>query len=632
MTGIDWNKEGSRVGEEEAAVTGGGGEAAPTTSIKTLTVAKVEEEDGRPHLGAAEIECRATTPLGDGEDWSTPCMWGARDEWGVEASGRGATISIAGAAAAAVGEDQMDDFVESEDGGAVQQQQQQQQQHTLGLSATQIPSVAEDAGRMDPDPETDQLASVAMEAIEVTDTVDGSVMTNGLGSEDKEQNWKIPVLEIIISTPEGDTIETDTGCDGTVEPEPLCGDLVCEAGLAHEEHVCKILANRGAMPSAHISVEQGLEALTIAVRNGHGAIVKLLLDDGGWSLGVGDDDFLAACHNGHWDIVKRLLDAQGTEEVPSARAIALKVAVSAGDATAMTLIADRNFLNDSVGPQGQTLLFEPVELGNAPMVEALLMAGARANKADRNGRTPLLAAISKGHDEIVNILTSWAADVNCSDNLSQTPLTVATVAGNLNMVRKLLASKAVPTKAAIKSAIENNHRAITALLLNATNTDCLDPTLLHLAAEKGLNGHLKLLLEKRLPINAREYYGFGEIDLTVNTPLEIASIYNRKSTVEFLLQNGALADGRVKLQDRSLLLAASYKREDMAKLLLAAGANQNPEEYLDELRYGPLHYAAEAGCLPLVELLDMSGRPPHNGCLLFTCENEREGGLMTEKI
>lgn len=665
MPGIDGNEtRGSGEGEEVAAATGGAGKAALTMPTKAIAVVGVEEEEGRQeHLGDEEIKCRATVSISpsdegrsipptilpsDGEDRSIPPTRGSRNARGAGAPGVDATPSITGLANAALDEDQMEDFVEPEDDGGAQQQRQQQ--HALGRFIMEERSVGEDAGEIGTNQERHQLAPVAREESRVTDTVGGSTVAsspNNKGGE--EQNHKTPAPENIRPTPERDTTGTDSGYDGTAESEVLCGDLARETRLAHEQHIRRIL-------NKFVDKREREGALSIAVRNGHEAIVEILLD-GVRTMHVNDDDFLAACQKGHWGIVKRLL-VRADQLGHVIRLKALEAAISTANAEAMRLFADRDFLNIPVGPHGQTRLFEHAELGNKPIVEALLAAGASVNKADHNKRTPLLAAVVKGRDEIVNILISWEADVNCSDSVSRTPLTVATAAGNLNMVRKLLASKAVPTTEAVgeavghgfneilmellaasdeagqllqrglalalscgketiaksllgatnplgerispalKSAIENDHVATAKFLINGTDTHRLNPTLLHFAAMKGHNGYLNLLLEKGLLIDAR--------DERSNTPLEVATNHGQESSVEFLLQHGALADGRSKC-DQSLRYAVVEGLEAAAKNLIAAGADYNLQGGIEGGI--PLHYAVKAGCLPLVKLLDMSGRP-----------------------
>ena len=85
---------------------------------------------------------------------------------------------------------------------------------------------------------------------------------------------------------------------------------------------------------------------------------------------------------------------------------------------------------------------------NAVKTVALLMtAGAKVNKADKDGETPLLVASGNGHTEIVKLLIEKGADVNKDDEDGQTPLYRASDNGLTEIVKLLIAAGADVNKA-----------------------------------------------------------------------------------------------------------------------------------------------------------------------------------------
>jgi hypothetical protein len=78
-------------------------------------------------------------------------------------------------------------------------------------------------------------------------------------------------------------------------------------------------------------------------------------------------------------------------------------------------------------------------------VNALLMAGAHVNAANRYGATPLNAASRRGNVHAVNALLSAGADVECRDVDDSTPLHVAASCVHPLVVAALLAGGADAT-------------------------------------------------------------------------------------------------------------------------------------------------------------------------------------------
>jgi len=90
--------------------------------------------------------------------------------------------------------------------------------------------------------------------------------------------------------------------------------------------------------------------------------------------------------------------------------------------------------------------------GSAPMIEALLKAGANANATDSTGATPLMLASAAGSAEAVEMLLAHQADVNAKESAhQQTALMFAAAADRGAVIRTLIKHGADPEIATITS-------------------------------------------------------------------------------------------------------------------------------------------------------------------------------------
>jgi ankyrin repeat protein len=159
----------------------------------------------------------------------------------------------------------------------------------------------------------------------------------------------------------------------------------------------------------------GLSPLYVASRDGHGGVVKLLLDRGGdANIATGDDGTTPlhwAARNGHVAVMKMLLDAG----------------------------ADVNISGTDVGEN--TPLYLASCTDRVDVVEMLLSKGAEVDKAcPSNGVTPLHRASEEGHIDVVRMLLDRGADVNTSSSIphGSTPLYAACREGHMDVVEMLL--------------------------------------------------------------------------------------------------------------------------------------------------------------------------------------------------
>jgi len=136
----------------------------------------------------------------------------------------------------------------------------------------------------------------------------------------------------------------------------------------------------------------------------------------------------------------------------------LKEAVAKGDKTKIKRIIAKEIDVNYIDERGATILLSAVFLGRSDSVEVLLDSGADVNYLSRVGSALHIAANGNylvpnarpipevESEKIVKLLLSKGADVNVKTDEGMTPLMLATVAGNLKVVKILLANKHINAK------------------------------------------------------------------------------------------------------------------------------------------------------------------------------------------
>lgn len=242
---------------------------------------------------------------------------------------------------------------------------------------------------------------------------------------------------------------------------------------------------------------------------------------------------------------------------------------------------------DTVNSLGRTLLHESVLCENFEAVKTLLKLGMPLESLDTQGTTPLILALMKNNQSLAKYLINAGA--------------------SLESVKQF----------------------------RTTNRD--QSTMLHVAAQHGLNRSLKLLLEQSI-----FDVDVGDFDQT--TPLQEAACRGHKSCVELLLMAGAdveyvdlqgtntltrafcgsqeeivqlLLERQVSLDNAREFRVPNSKEESLLHLV-ASGNNPNligilveivgiAVDVLDSQVRTALHYAAEAGAVEAVERLLKNG-------------------------
>lgn len=199
-------------------------------------------------------------------------------------------------------------------------------------------------------------------------------------------------------------------------------------------------------------------------------------------------------------------------------------------------------------PAGPALYYSAL-FGLQDVTVNLLQAGHDPNELGGCEFYPFMAALSGGFEDLAELLLDYRPNINATCGLNkETLLHKAVREKNARIVQFLVRKKA-------NCAIQNNagrtplHIAtggskgsvemerIVRLLSKRSNIDMKDfrgETALHLAAKKGIDAHVKILIHHKADVNA--------LDHTGKTPLHLASAAGDLCIVTLLLDNGGKAE------------------------------------------------------------------------------------------
>lgn len=247
--------------------------------------------------------------------------------------------------------------------------------------------------------------------------------------------------------------------------------------------------------------------LPLAVLNGHGDIVRLLLENGAEASEVyyGLSLLSLAISEGNYDIVEMLLGygAKADATVNGSGRLPLSLAILNGHRDIIKLLLKHGARADGADEDGETPLSLAVLQKQEDIVSLLLESGPEVDFKNGNSFTPLQMAALDGNESIATLLLAAGAQVDVQDKTGKTPLMMAVAGGYDSMVMLLLkwgahvSIKTGSNETALSLAIAEGHEAIVKLLLeNGADVGVKigdNQTPLMLARQNGHWGIIKLL-------------------------------------------------------------------------------------------------------------------------------------------
>ena len=251
---------------------------------------------------------------------------------------------------------------------------------------------------------------------------------------------------------------------------------------------------------------------------------------------------LARAVAGQRQAVARYLIEQGADlHQPVDGGSLLHEAIRQRDLDMVKLLAQQPELLDRPGGSGRSPLILALQREDWSAVEALLEHGALPDGMDGAGNTPLHLVTRNDNVDLARELLAAGAAVNIGDGAGRTPLWWAARSGSLPLVSMFLEAGA----------------------LDAAALDGSTPV--HVAAQLEQPGVLGLLADAGYALDVRTDAG--------STPLLLAAERGGAHTVSYLVDRGQDVNAVNNAGDSPLICAVRNDRKDVAKRLVAQGAN-----------------------------------------------------------
>jgi ankyrin repeat protein len=221
-----------------------------------------------------------------------------------------------------------------------------------------------------------------------------------------------------------------------------------------QRHMAEALLDSGA--NANTADEYGETPVTLAAANGDAALVQRLLAAGGspsaarWN---GETAVMIAAGAGSLGAVRQLAlrgaDVNAAE--PRGGQTALMWAAAEGHSDVVAGLVTMGANVDAASRTGFTPLVFAAIKDDVASIKTLLEAGANPNVALLSGAKPIIVAMQYRHTEAALLLLEGGADITVRDRAGNTTLHLAAQAGDMNLVRALLARRADPNARTPKS-------------------------------------------------------------------------------------------------------------------------------------------------------------------------------------
>jgi ankyrin repeat protein len=329
------------------------------------------------------------------------------------------------------------------------------------------------------------------------------------------------------------------------------------AVLGGHEAVVQLLLERGA--------EGQIRELRFATSTGNETMVRLLLDND-----VSSDIHTALTRQG---TLKHRLYYNPVDE---AGKVLTNAARQGHEAVMRLLLAHGTYVDTMDELLGNTALMEAAEEGHEAVVRLLLVHGASVEIANVLSKSALTRAARRGHEAVVRLLLDHRSSVDASNDFSNSAFIAAIVGGHKSVVQVFLdrGTSYAHTRDSLGSpalilAAQEGHEAVVQLLLDHKSSVDTDGNImnsaLRVAAWRGHQAVVRLLLDYGSSVDAEDDVG--------RTPLIHAAERGHEGIVHLLLDRGSNVNAQAKCGTTALIEAAGYRDEGMVRLLLAYGAN-----------------------------------------------------------
>ena len=311
-------------------------------------------------------------------------------------------------------------------------------------------------------------------------------------------------------------------------------DALMESCFKGDKPNLKLAMSRGAnanyLNKTKDKLISGHYPITIASQQGHFEIVKTLIEEYNVNVNVsavsGWTALCYACKQGHEKIVEILLNC--LESVDD--------------------VSNKNVC-------GKTPLMWASRGGHLNVVNLLLRKGASIEAKTRDGGTAVHLAASQGHEHILSLLLSRGTNASHINRHGQNMIMAASKYG-YQEVAKVTHQMIVKQEDKLEKMMKESKGEY---VKPANFIDHNGETALHIAAENGNHGIVRLLLNFGSNVNIRDFIG--------QTPLMKAARNGHSNIIRFLLEKNAKEDILCARGWSALMWACAERQLQAARLL-----------------------------------------------------------------